>query len=384
MNIDYQVQTIYLHHLRKHLRLLFNSILLIRKKFIMRALIILAFLLTYCSRSFCQADSEERLKVHLIAKVENEHVFLRWIPGNLKSWYWGISHGYRVIRYTTSDDGGYSTWPISWQVDSKIVLDTLLPYSAEDISSIEDAESDQKDLASGILYEPSFIIDSLIGESGFARAYADQSDRESRFVFGLIAADQNFSIARAFGLGYIDDPYNDGAYYYEVEFLDQVDSTFLGKGGVDVNMYTDYSLRQPGIPQIEQAIDTNILLSWDVSLLESIYGSYNIERSTDSSNFTKINTLPLVSVDQNGNDQSVVYFADDVPGMDSDYYYQVKGVSPFGDEGPASPIVKVRPKPSPKASPPKITNLDIVSDDVNVDWDFPSGEDSLIWGFKIY
>ncbi len=333
---------------------------------------------------FSQADSEEKLQVQLIAKVEDGKVWIRWAPSNMKSWYWGITNGYRLSRYTIIDNG--DTLNLAHQLDSKVELASqILPYSEEEIRNNVQAENDQIDLAVGVLYEPSFVIDSMIGETGFARAYADQSDRESRFIFGLFTADQNFEIAKALALAYVDEDAKSGfVYFYHVEFLGDVDSTLLRNGGIEVDIDAHYSLPQPGLIQVEQAIDTSILLVWDISLLESYYSSYNIERSTDSISFTKINTLPLVSTDQNGNDQSVVYFSDDIPSMKYDYYYRVKGVSPFGQEGPSSPIVKVTPKHSPKSSPPRITNLDIVSDDVNVDWDFPSGEEALISGFKIY
>src|SRR5450759_3390885 len=69
------------------------------------------------------------------------------------------------------------------------------------------------------------------------------------------------------------------------------------------------------------------------------YTAYILEKSADGVSFAPVSDLPLVNLAE---DENLNYFAytDSLSNNNEQTWYQVKGISPFGEEGPASDIVK--------------------------------------------
>lgn len=147
-----------------------------------------------------QSDNDSKLQVYLITNEEDTLVRIRWAPANMKSWYWGIENGYRLSRYVIATNGVPDS--IQGVLSSKVVLDSLIKPLPENSWGGVNATIDQIDVAKAALYEESFIVDSMIGESEMARAFADHSDRESRFIYGLFAADQSLILLKQWVLDF--------------------------------------------------------------------------------------------------------------------------------------------------------------------------------------
>ena len=308
---------------------------------------------------------------------------IRWAPKDMASWHWGNENGYRLNRYTTGLNGVRDS--IQGIVASKVVLDSFINPLPENAWGNVDATSNQINLAKGAIYAESFVVDSMIGASALARAYADQADRESRYVFGLFAADQDFDIAEAMGLGYRDTTaLPNRIYYYAIELLGDIDTNALAVFGVEVDMADTIEMAVPPIPLAEQAVDSIIMISCDVSLLADMYVSFNFERSEDSIVFEQVNELPVIASDEENEFGDQIYFTDEIDSVGTWYYYRYYGRTPFGESGPVSPVLKVKTSPSPKSSPPIISNLAMQGDDVKIDWTFPQEEEDLISKFRIY
>ena len=342
--------------------------------------LLLAFLT--CSSIFGQAD-DEKLQLHLLSSVDDSVVRLRWAPGNVSSWNWGIENGFQLSRLTVATNGVEDS--LQGQFNSKVILDTLILPLPENGWGGVDATEDQVNLARGAIYSPSFIIDSMLSESDFTRAFADQSDREHRFMFGIFAADQSFEVAQAMGLGYLDTTVTaNKVYFYIVEFLGDVDTTHASAFGTEVDMEQSVDLLVPSSPEFRLGVDTNVMMAMDITSVQSFYTSYNVERSDDNISFSQVNESPLVPASTEGINEGLLYFSDIVPEVSTNYYYRYYGVTPFGDAGPFSDTLQVITHPSPKSSPPKITDLTLVDDEVKVEWTFPSNEQVFINRFRIY
>ena len=332
---------------------------------------------------YAQQGDTQPLGLYVIGLPGDSVATIRWAPKDMASWHWGNENGYRLYRYTTGLNGVRDS--IQGMVASKIVLDSFINPLPENAWSNVEATTNQINLAKGAIYAESFVVDSMIGASSLARAYADQADRESRYVFGLFAADQDFDIAEAMGLGYRDTTaLPNRIYYYAIELLGDIDSNAVAIFGVEVDMADTFEMAVPPMPQMEQAVDSVIMISCDVSLLADSYVSYNFERSKDSLVFEPVNELPVIASDEENSFDDSIYFSDKVDSVGVWYYYRYYGRTPFGESGPPSPALKVKTSPSPKSSPPIISNLSMDGEDVKIDWTFPQDEESLISKFRIY
>ncbi len=330
-----------------------------------------------------QVGEGERLGIFLLGESLDTTVRIRWAPSNLNTWQWGLENGYRLSRFTLANNGVRDS--IQGVIASKVVLDSLILPLPENNWSNVDATSDQINIAKGAIYSPSFIVDSMIGASSIARAFADQADRENRYVFGLFAADQSFAVAEAMGFGYKDTTaLSNKVYYYSIEILGDLDSNALSLFGLEIDMSDTTDLIVPPQPQVEQAVDSTVMISCDVSLLGNSYVSYHVEQSVNNIDFNRVSELPIVASETDGSSGEILYFTHIVDSVGMYYYYRFYGMTPFGEAGPVSPVLRVKTSPSPKASPPIITDLTIVSENVKVDWTFPSTEDTLISKFRIY
>lgn len=346
--------------------------------------IILIFLLacTVMPSLFSQSN-EERLQLHLLSSVEDGRVKLRWAPGNVMSWKWGIENGYKLSRLTVAIDGVEDS--LQGQFNSKVILkDKIFPLPENEWSGV-DGTPDQINLARAAIYAPSFIVDSMQSESGFTRAYADQTERENKFMFGVFAADQNFEVAQAMGLGYLDNTVEkNNVYFYIVEFLGDVDTLYPSAFGIEVVIEESTSPPIPPIPEFRMGVDTNVMLAMNISSIQTLYTGYYVERSDDNISFSQVNDSPIVPASTEEVNQGMIFFSDVVPEIATNYYYRYYGITPFGEPGPYSDTLLIITHPSPKASPPKITDLTMVDDEVEVEWTFPDIEETFIDRFRIY
>jgi hypothetical protein len=84
------------------------------------------------------------------------------------------------------------------------------------------------------------------------------------------------------------------------------------------------------------------MLEWKNQLATTQYTSYFIERSVDGANYQTINEVPFIySVDEKAKATvNNILYKDLIPENGIDYYYRLKGVSPFGIHGPMSePVI---------------------------------------------
>ncbi len=128
-------------------------------------------------------------------------------------------------------------------------------------------------------------------------------------------------------------------------------------------------------------------IEWSTDDPEARYSSYNIERSEDGVNFTKLNEEPFVFFGGEESDMSTASYTDSLPTYDQTYIYRVCGKSSFGYTSPPSDTVHV------EGVPPRL-NLTVYidtcmyhepNDNVSIHW-LPqeSSIESQLTGFDVF
>lgn len=83
-----------------------------------------------------------------------------------------------------------------------------------------------------------------------------------------------------------------------------------------------------------------VTLKWDNLGLNRAYSSYEIERSIDGTNFTKIHDDPYVYFTSTPEEPIHAFYQDELDDNETVYYYRVRGKSEFGNFGPYSQVLE--------------------------------------------
>jgi len=338
-----------------------------------KKLILLLFVLVF-GQKISFAQSEEQLpEVRVIARVQEDKILLRWTLNTPVSWRKGNRYGYTLERYTISRDRKTLANP-----EKLIIGQNFIPAPMMEWEVIAES-NDNGAIMAQALYGQSFVVE---GGGGFASIINKAEEQQQRFAFGLYAADQDFEIAKKAGLGYVDTTIKPNEkYLYKV--ISNIPETELKtkEGGVYKGIIDYEPLPEPvdfvGIFQ-----DGATLLSWDSKLLKNTYNSYIIERSEDGNTFKKLGDLPYTAINKEEKENSRTVYIDSIKN-DKNYLYRIKGVSSFGEIGPASNIVEGEGKKVLKFVPHLKTKHIKSESEVELTWTFPEEGNTDITGFTL-
>jgi fibronectin type 3 domain-containing protein len=129
--------------------------------------------------------------------------------------------------------------------------------------------------------------------------------------------------------------------------------------------------------------DRIVSLRWDRTPTFP-YSAYIVERSEDGTTFRNILESPIttLSPDQILSNE-YEYASDSIPATDRVYYYRIKGLTPFGELGPASQIVSGRSIPVVEQVPYITAAVSEDNQTIEVRWEFPEHNNQAIQGFTI-
>ncbi|WP_051336255.1 hypothetical protein [Aquimarina latercula] len=336
--------------------------------------LIITILLLLITPKLSFAQSTEVIpEVRVIARAQEDRILLRWTLNTPVSWRKANRYGYTLERYTISRDRKTLTDP-----EKLIIGQNFIPAPMMEWETIAET-SDNGAIMAQALYGESFVVE---GGGGFASIINKAEEQQQRFAFGLYAADQDFEIAKKAGLGYVDTAIKPNEkYLYKV--IANIPETELAtkEGGVYTGIIDYEPLPEPvdfvGIFQ-----DGATLLSWDSKLLKNTYNSYIIERSEDGSTFKKLGDLPYAAINRDEKETARTVYIDSIAN-NTNYQYRIKGVSSFGEIGPASIIVEGEGKEILKFVPHLKTKHIKSEDEVELTWKFPEEGNDAITGFTL-
>jgi len=346
----------------------------VTKNIKMNKKLIIAILILLFGQEVSFAQSEEQLpEVRVIARAQEDKILLRWTLNTPVSWRKGNRYGYTLERYTISRDQKTLANP-----EKLIIGQNFMPAPMMEWEAIAES-NDNGAIMAQALFGGSFVVE---GAGGFASIINKAEEQQQRFAFGLYAADQDFEIAKKAGLGYIDiDIKPNEKYLYKV--ISNIPETELKtkEGGVYIGIIDYEPLPEP-VDFVGVFQDGATLLSWDSKLLKNTYNSYIIERAEDGNIFKKLGDLPYTAINKEQKESPRTVYIDSIKN-DKNYLYRIKGVSSFGEIGPASNIVEGEGKKVLKFVPHLKTKNIKSESEVELTWTFPEEGNNDITSFTL-
>ncbi len=332
------------------------------------------FFLFFCISLSGRSQSLDSSSLYIRASVQKGAVLLRWAAATPLIWKQTNRCGFRLERYTV--------------VRNKKILDTpekkilgegiFLPRPLEEWKDrIE--ENDNAAIVAQALYGEDF---QLTGEDseGLARIVNLAQELEQRFTFALYAADLDFEVACMAGWGWRDSTVHPGEYYlYRVIPANQTDSLRYGMASVYTSLDEYKPLPLP-VGLTAEWSNKAVILIWNYESLVNYYNSYYIEKSTDGVHFSRLPGRPVSSLD---NISGKMVYVDSLVDNHTVTYYRIRGISPFGETGPASE--PVAGKGIPVLSYVPIVRKAIVNTQgtLEIEWEFDERGNDIIAGFEL-
>lgn len=120
-------------------------------------------------------------------------------------------------------------------------------------------------------------------------------------------------------------------------------------------------------------------VNWKATNYTNEYYGYNIYRSEDSVSYKKINGNPLVFTrTEYEKDKQFMLYKDTMPKTDKKFYYYIKGINLFGEEGDPSNIVTAI-SITPVNSRPTIDSLNVIQNKVvQLKWKMENSEETKL------
>jgi len=324
------------------------------------------FMLAY-SLVFAQLPKSTDLAA--LSFVKKGSVKLRWAPGNLNLWKAGNSYGYKIERILF--DQYMEPGPDSVKYKGAVSF-IISPWKQTDTRWKALIE---KNRSASVLFNSLYTP----GENSGAQ--------KKEMLFGLLlkSCDLYNELAMAGGLTMIDSAFDASqVYVYRVSLYNAPKTLKYAPAVLAVNPKEISELSKIETLKAKFS-DRKAVLSF-VTLGGKDYGGYWIERSEDSLNFKAVNRSPFIrsttQYDEKNNESA---YKDSLPVNNKKYHYRVRGISLFGEVGPASNMVSGKGKPDFMEYPLIDSVLIIKNASVVLKFRMPDLFDrSLLRGYLVY
>ncbi len=314
-------------------------------------------------------------RIQALHQRDLNQIQLRWAPSSPLIWQLANQYGYQITRYQTI--------PQSDSILSKgeVLNNSPIRPWPENRLNQEQGVSDWIGVVQAAIY-PSESQDQS-NNSVAAGIIDNYQENQNRYAFLLMACDLSLDAAQAAGLYWEDTTsIQEGiSYVYQISLHEPPPGQVI----LPAVLYVDASKTRSPLPPLglQAQLEGNVAhLSWPTDLHYGVYSQYTVERSADSINFTQIQEVPYAFI-QNSEKDKRAYFLDTLPNFETNYYYRIRGISPFQKISAPSEIVKLRAIPDLKGL--AILDSTKLNSDGQVDiyWSFPDTLESYINGFQI-
>lgn len=323
-----------------------------------------------------QANADDFIRV--ISRAHKDSIVLRWAPSAPAAWQLLNKYGYRIERYTIGRDGQML------EQKPMVVLVNGLKPAPQTQWELWMEKNDMVAVAAQAIFGEEFLIDADQGD--IMQIYNKVRELESRYSFGLFAADLSMKAAQLSGLRWVDrDVKQNEMYLYRVYSLVPESLAPIKFGFTYTGPSEARSLPVPRAPEVENVTETSVLIRWETYGLRDVYTSYFLERSVDNGRtFTKVNNVPMTILESTANGDGTAYSAQsDTVIMGVKVVYRIRGMNSFGEEGPPSEILDFMGERKFEANP-SIIKTDIINNaHVKLTWEFPPEALTELGGFEI-
>lgn len=318
-----------------------------------------------------QPDTARTDMIAVSTRPYADSIILRWAPLTFSAWRTGNDEGYRIERYLIARNGSL----ISGNT-RRILENSVRPYDEARWTTLV-RQDRYAAIAAQALFGDRFEVD--LNQSDVLSIVNKVKENEQRFTFALFCADVSPVVAKASGLWYVDKSVKPTEkYLYRIIANGSEDirgSAFVGTGD-------DYSLPEPQNLKGEFR-DGTASLRWDRGALTP-YTAFSVERSVDGVTFLSVSGPPIVTLSPEAAvDSRYQYATDTLPDDSRIYHYRVRGITPFGEQGPASNTVRGQSISTLEQVPyiSSATSWDNAS--ILIKWEFPQTSNAAIAGFQV-
>lgn len=317
------------------------------------------------------ADSAMSEVIAVTARPFADSITLRWAPLNFNVWQLGNNHGYTIERYVIARNGSLL------RRQEKSILHPSIKPLPEDQWEILVNRDKYAAIAAQALFGDRFEID--LRQSDIFSIVNKVHENEQRFAFALFSADMSPGVAMASGLLYTDKAVKKAEKYLYRVMINSADSL---RGSIFISPDNNFTLPKP--QNFKADFNEQLVsLRWDKTKTIH-YGAYIVERSDDGIQFTSISDSPLITVSPVMSAETRYDYAiDSLKDLSKIYYYRVKGITPFGEQGPPSDVVSGKGT-HPVTQVPYISSVESIGNkSLHIYWNFPSESNPAIKGFSL-
>lgn len=348
-------------------------------KSIILLLIILQFIQQANAQEINKADTsqtnEPNYKIHVLAKVTDAEIVLRWAPDNAIAWHYANKYGYTIERHTIIRDSKQLI-----PADKKTLTKNIKPANKEQWAKAE--KNKYNAIAWQAIFGEKFeVIDT---QNEMLKIKDKANVLTSRFSLTLFSCDRSIETAELSGLLFKDKNIKKNEkYLYRIytNIPTEIAKVDTGTYFIDAGKITEYP--KP-IEVSAEFKDKMVNLTWNQMYYKGIYSAWSVERSADAGQtFTRINESPIVNLHYKGKDVKNMYYTDSLPDNNTKYLYRIIGHSPFGDDSPPSDTVSGFGKEVLKVEP--VLSKTLINDkgQALITWQFPEDYNVKLKGFKI-
>ena len=342
--------------------------------YIFAVFILLSFSVLGQDSLVSEQDSND-VQLVIKARIKEKAVFLRWGVNDRMAWKYGNEYGYIIERATIFRDG----LPLK---ESELVILTGNPIKPLPLAEWESKvnENDMAAVAAQAIYGEDFITTDG-EESPFVKVINQSSELQQRFAFSMFAVDQDFEVAQLSGLGYIDkNVKSNERYLYNIKLAAPLELIDVKETGLSISPINPITLPVP-FDFAGYYYNDAFVLIWEYDALRDFYNSYDLEKSDDGINFTKVNKVPITKLAKT--EVSGISYTDSIPTYEKKYWYRVRGKTIFNEESIPSDTISVIAYKKLLVAP-EFKENEIVSDkEAVLKWNFATDEAWKVTSFDL-
>jgi hypothetical protein len=291
------------------------------------------------SALFHSTNAQIAESIRCLSFIKDNSIILRWVPESVPVWQAGNKYGYIVKRYTIARNGLFI--PDGLNNGESLTNQPIMPFSNESFDSLAVIDP-HASIVHEAIYGNGLISDNM--SSDFIDFHKVYQESEMRFGFALFMCDMSPAIAKAAGLQFTDKNITKGERYAYSISLANIPDGMQVEPGVVVADAGKLTILPPVSEVSTVFLDKAVRFRWPVTFHKGIFTAYVLEKSLDGRSYLPISDLPLVNFSE-AEDQDYFFFTDSLDRNDQQVWYRIKGLSPFGEIGPPSEIIKGKGRP---------------------------------------
>lgn len=321
------------------------------------------------------SQNPDDIQLVIKARVKENAVLLRWGVNTREAWKYGNEYGYIVERATIFRDGQ----PLKESERTILSGDAIKPRPLTEWEALVN-KNDVAAVAAQAIYGEDFITTDG-EESPFVKVINQSSELQQRFAFSMFAVDQDFEVAQFSGLGFIDkDVKINERYLYNIKLAAPAELIDIKETGLSITPNKPIELPVP-FDFAGYYYNDAFVLIWEYDALRDFYNSYDLEKSVDGVNFTKVNKVPITKLAET--EVSGISYTDSIPTYEKKYWYRIKGKTIFNEESIPSDTISVIAYKKLLVAP-EFKENEIVSDkEVVLKWNFATDEAWKVTSFDL-